>query len=144
MLELNRKEVCCRYYTHVKFTFLLEIYASFKECLHDNVRRIPMSQGSIYILKLYCECLWRRFYYCCEVCFSLMQLYDSGGDISVIVINLFFYCSVPPHLFLVVKFAFLQCSCMAVEDINMLFCISSRWLSFLPVHLNGQSCLKSI
>ena len=50
--KINLKKGCLKDCTQIGFTFLLEIFASFKECLHDYVRRIPIFQSSI-IRKLY-------------------------------------------------------------------------------------------
>ena len=43
------------------FFFLLEIPPSIKECLHDSVKRIPMSQGSIYFKTALCVALEEMF-----------------------------------------------------------------------------------
>ena len=72
-------------FTHIWFTFLLEIFLSYKESLYDNMRKIPMSQGSKY--------------YTCTMSGSIYVTY-----VSVII----------------AKFAFLPCSCMALEDIYLL------------------------
>ena len=85
---------------HPDLVNFLLISLLFTECLHDNMRTIPMSQGSIYFKTV---------------------LYMALEIIHVIVVKFaFLYCSGLPHLLIIVKFAFLQCSCMGV-DISLLF-----------------------
>ena len=105
----------------VSLLFLLEISHSFKGSVHDNVRRLPKFQGSIYFKNVILVVLEEMC-----ICFLLSLLL---GNVVV--------CSRGDTSLIVVQFPFPQCSCIALEDIDVLFsrCFHFFYVAVFPTCL---------